>query len=59
MIDESRSPHGERGLKFALAWILERLYHSRSPHGERGLKCSSDTASTAYTGVAPRTGSVD
>ena len=32
-----RSPHGERGLKFALRTIALRI-SSRSPHGERGLK---------------------
>ena len=34
----SRSPHGERGLKYP----SDRLWHvrrRRSPHGERGLKC--------------------
>ena len=32
-----RSPHGERGLKFAAACVL-RVIVCRSPHGERGLK---------------------
>ena len=32
-----RSPHGERGLKFATKQ-LELEEPSRSPHGERGLK---------------------
>ena len=33
----SRSPHGERGLKF-LAGVRQSRVRSRSPHGERGLK---------------------
>ena len=32
-----RSPHGERGLKFA-GDVRGSLAWSRSPHGERGLK---------------------
>ena len=35
----SRSPHGERGLKYGfehVSWNQSR----RSPHGERGLKYS-------------------
>ena len=34
----SRSPHGERGLKFQVPFVFFRLVR-RSPHGERGLKC--------------------
>ena len=34
---QSRSPHGERGLK-SLCLPLLPLRLSRSPHGERGLK---------------------
>ena len=34
---ERRSPHGERGLKFA-GDVRGSLAWSRSPHGERGLK---------------------
>ena len=33
----SRSPHGERGLKFSLIEVILNE-GSRSPHGERGLK---------------------
>ena len=33
-----RSPHGERGLKFFVFFIVCHLVISRSPHGERGLK---------------------
>ena len=33
----SRSPHGERGLKF-FCWGFQPGAGSRSPHGERGLK---------------------
>ena len=35
--DYSRSPHGERGLKYHL-FDDEAHPQSRSPHGERGLK---------------------
>ncbi len=34
---ESRSPHGERGLKFVAEQIMQAV-RGRSPHGERGLK---------------------
>ena len=33
----SRSPHGERGLKYEKG-VPTRLTYGRSPHGERGLK---------------------
>ena len=33
----SRSPHGERGLKFSCFRVFHRIF-CRSPHGERGLK---------------------
>ena len=33
----SRSPHGERGLKFEEGGEVE-VFVGRSPHGERGLK---------------------
>ena len=33
----SRSPHGERGLKF-LQKTIRNYLRRRSPHGERGLK---------------------
>ena len=46
-----RSPHGERGLKYRLDFLVE-LRGSRSPHGERGLKlfgvqCTPDELSVA------------
>ena len=34
----SRSPHGERGLKFTFKTTISRYILRRSPHGERGLK---------------------
>ena len=34
----SRSPHGERGLKFRRLVALAVPVVGRSPHGERGLK---------------------
>ena len=55
----SRSPHGERGLKFVLRANLKTL-RCRSPHGERGLKLESLARNgSRYTEVAPPTGSVD
>ena len=38
MPERSRSPHGERGLKFAVTSTLNNQVFGRSPHGERGLK---------------------
>ena len=35
---DSRSPYGERGLKFFWTVRLRRMIVSRSPYGERGLK---------------------
>ena len=34
----SRSPHGERGLKYIAPRKRRKAYPGRSPHGERGLK---------------------
>ena len=34
---KSRSPHGERGLKYKII-LLKDFLVGRSPHGERGLK---------------------
>ena len=34
---KGRSPHGERGLKYDSATLLQQQ-RGRSPHGERGLK---------------------
>ncbi len=54
----SRSPHGERGLKsLSLPGLL--VMHSRSPHGERGLKSAILLAIFLKFLVAPPTGSVD
>ena len=33
-----RSPHGERGLKYWVTWLMWLVGVGRSPHGERGLK---------------------
>ena len=35
---DSRSPHGERGLKCVWVAGLSEIWWGRSPHGERGLK---------------------
>ena len=40
-----RSPHGERGLKYRLDFLVE-LRGSRSPHGERGLKSTQHITGT-------------
>ena len=59
MISSSRSPHGERGLKYDLRdqWAGDLC---RSPHGERGLKYGVRERYPAYSVyVAPLTGSVD
>jgi len=55
---ESRSPHGERGLKYPLPG-LRRTLESRSPHGERGLKYARLRRLSMLEMVAPPTGSVD
>ena len=39
IIGVGRSPHGERGLKYAVDGIDFAAGLGRSPHGERGLKC--------------------
>ena len=54
----SRSPRGERGLKYTLL----QEHHNRprrSPRGERGLKCCVHEASLHDRNVAPLAGSVD
>ena len=56
---ESRSPHGERGLKFRRLEALHETAECRSPHGERGLKYCSTSESKRGHRVAPLTGSVD
>ena len=53
----SRSPHGERGLKYFLT-ASNICFNSRSPHGERGLKYNSSRENWPRW-VAPLTGSVD
>ena len=37
-VGASRSPHGERGLKYSSFYMCSYKYTRRSPHGERGLK---------------------
>ena len=54
----SRSPCGERGLKFAAA-VHAIGGRGRSPCGERGLKYTHDDGTIVVEKVAPRAGSVD
>ena len=54
----SRSPHGERGLKFIISMGRVGNGLGRSPHGERGLKCHVSAPYVPFGTVAPRTGSV-
>ena len=54
----SRSPRGERGLKF-LALAHELLARRRSPRGERGLKFWELDLVDVSAAVAPHAGSVD
>ena len=50
----SRSPHGERGLKFA-GTNAAVTFARRSPHGERGLKCRrSDRREPAHGSLSSR-----
>ena len=58
-LGQSRSPHGERGLKFHIQLIEDMKAYSRSPHGERGLKFLLLHLPFFGLLVAPRTGSVD
>ena len=54
----SRSPQGERGLKFfglRLVFLIAR----RSPQGERGLKSKLARIAPKERSVAPRKGSAD
>ena len=53
-----RSPHGERGLKFVMLWMID-VIHSRSPHGERGLKLVKLVDRLVCSQVALLTESVD
>ena len=54
----SRSPHGERGLKFT-ALGADTTAHGRSPHGERGLKYELHVAASSHRLVALLMESVD
>ena len=54
----SRSPHGERGLKFDRVLSAARG-RSRSPHGERGLKSAAGTLQVFEEIVALLMESVD
>ena len=52
VVDESRSPHGERGLKYPGSEV--RMHDDgRSPHGERGLKLGRHVAVRAGLGRSP------
>ena len=53
----SRSPCGERGLKFDND-IADALEAGRSPCGERGLKFVDNRVPAVCRRVAPRAGSV-
>ena len=55
---QSRSPHGERGLKYLCFFPAHCLYR-RSPHGERGLKYSATSQDMYDLIVALLTESVD
>ena len=54
----SRSPHGERGLKYHVL-VLPHVVDGRSPHGERGLKFPPPARCTIPSLVALLTESVD
>ena len=54
----SRSPHGERGLKFVM-YESVKTYERRSPHGERGLKSAPLSPHEHEALVALLTESVD
>ena len=56
--DASRSPHGERGLKYICKAQVRRIL-GRSPHGERGLKCKYCNGEFYNELVALLTESVD
>ena len=49
---KSRSPRGERGLKFNTALDF-RLFAGRSPHGERGLKSAGQPRRSGPGGRSP------
>ena len=48
MEDNSRSPLGERGLKYRLESLYRCSWPSRSPLGERGLKFLMQSEITVY-----------
>ena len=48
----SRSPHGERGLKYEKA-TEDTARAGRSPHGERGLKLKNNGEYDVMTGRSP------
>ena len=48
----SRSPHGERGLKFGLSDTIT-IPERRSPHGERGLKLGGNGTGERYMSRSP------
>ncbi len=52
----SRSPHGERGLKFIDFRAHHEGHTSRSPHGERGLKYYINTVIESYVTSLPAWG---
>ena len=54
----SRSPHGERELKFSQMPYCKRNGKGRSPHGERELKSDGNELIPEGEYVAPHTGSV-
>ena len=50
----SRSPRGERGLKYRRQLWRGRVYGSRSPRGERGLKSVPSPDPEPVPGRSPR-----
>ena len=50
--DDSRSPHGERGLKCNITLAIANV-NRRSPHGERGLKSGKARVSDEAWGRSP------
>ena len=59
MEPKSRSPHGERGLKFDSVMSATGGRNGRSPHGERGLKSEDMFGIGGQSGVALLMESVD
>ena len=49
----SRSPHGERGLKYVTKLDREMASRRRSPHGERGLKSARERHPLGRQGRSP------